>query len=427
MLRYHSDKGLPPWIFEELKAMQEMSYRYEDEPSPEDFVENMAENMAPAYDLPADRLLDALSLLYEFDPVAVADLLDHYFTPANSRIDLTSTKFGRAADFEDAKTSTTIEVVDAPLTNGLFDPTGIMPLQEPLFGAQYWCQNISNELQQKWTAVSQAQLPPLESNLSLPKQNEFVPTEFELKPLPKTDIDQPLATEEMIDGGDKDDLDESVGFPPIPARLHPSQLPSLLCDTNILKLWHLQDRVFKRPTAELRLLVYCADAGKSPLHSACSDLLVRLISESLNEVVYMASMCDLSTSISSVDSGFSIRVNGFDHKLMTLFGIMLDTLLSFRGEDSSTLPRGIEKERFDLCLESNRRRYVNAGMQASSLASDVRIKCLTPKMWSPNEKVCRMTDVRIVFTCSIANSNACVLEAQGNFQLGHSNISENSL
>ena len=385
MLRYHSEKGLPTWIFEELKTMQEMSYRYENEPRPEDFVEYMAEMMTPAIDLPADRLLDAIPRLYEFNADAVRDLLFNYFTPANARLDLTSSKFGRSADFEGAGTemSTMVEVVDVPLSESLFDPSGITPLQEPLFGTPYWCQNIPNEVQDKWTAISKAQLPPAESGLSLPKRNEFVPTKFELKPLPKVDLDDPLPTEEM----EEVIADDFVGFPPIPARLQPSQLPSLLCDTNVLKFWHLQDSRFKRPMAELRMLVYCADAGKSPLHAACSDLLVRLISESLNEVVYMASMCELSTSISSNESGFSIRVNGFDDKLMTLFAIVLEMLLSFRGNDTLALPRGIQKERFDLCLESNLRRYANAGMKASSLASDIRVKCLKPNLWSAHAKV----------------------------------------
>lgn len=68
MLRYHCANGLPDWIFEELRSIQEVSYRYDDEQSPEDLVESLADELAPCHPLPADRLLDGTSLLFEYEP-----------------------------------------------------------------------------------------------------------------------------------------------------------------------------------------------------------------------------------------------------------------------------------------------------------------------------------------------------------------------
>ena len=68
MLRYHCEHGLPKWIFNELQSIQEVSYRYDDEQDPVDFVENLADELAPAHPLPADRLLDGTSLLFEYKP-----------------------------------------------------------------------------------------------------------------------------------------------------------------------------------------------------------------------------------------------------------------------------------------------------------------------------------------------------------------------
>ena len=110
----------------------------------------------------------------------------------------------------------------------------------------------------------------------------------------------------------------------------------------MLKLWHLQDRRFKRPIAELRVLLHCANANKTPLHGACADLLVHLISDALTEVAYLASVCELGSSLAANDGGFSMRVHGFDDKLLDLFSVMLDLLMEFRGKDDGSLPEGIK-------------------------------------------------------------------------------------
>jgi secreted Zn-dependent insulinase-like peptidase len=192
LLRYHCEKGLPRWIFDELQSIQEVSHRYDDEPSPEDLVENLAETMSPAYNMPAGRLLDGSALLFEYDPAAIKNLVDGFFAPLNSRLDLASTKFGRSADYDNIEIAGMNERMDIPLSDDLFDPKNVPPQEEPMFGTHYWCQSIPAALLQKWSDLSKPQLPPLDSRLSLPKKNDFVPSKFDLKPLPPADCDHPL-------------------------------------------------------------------------------------------------------------------------------------------------------------------------------------------------------------------------------------------
>jgi secreted Zn-dependent insulinase-like peptidase len=71
LLRYHCQKGLPKWIFDELKSIQEVSHKYGDEQSPDDLVETLAEELAPEYNLPPGRLLDGTALLFDYDPEAI--------------------------------------------------------------------------------------------------------------------------------------------------------------------------------------------------------------------------------------------------------------------------------------------------------------------------------------------------------------------
>ena len=73
MIRYYcnSDDGLPMWIYEELKAIQGLAYRFADEETPVDLVETIAESLVSYHELPPERLLDGDSLLFEFDGNAI--------------------------------------------------------------------------------------------------------------------------------------------------------------------------------------------------------------------------------------------------------------------------------------------------------------------------------------------------------------------
>ena len=159
-----------------------------------------------------------------------------------------------------------------------------------------------------------------------------------------------------------------------------------------MKLWHLQDRIFKRPIAELRLQIYCAAANRTPLHAACADLLVHLCSDALTETAYLASVCEVGSSFGTNDSGFAMRVHGFDDKLLTLFTIMFELVMKFRGgqqqpSECDKLPDSIKDGRFQACLETYRRNCTNSGLKPSKLSSNVRIRCLRDTTWSANQKV----------------------------------------
>jgi hypothetical protein len=105
------------------------------------------------------------------------------------------------------------------------------------------------------------------------------------------------------------------------------------------------------------------------------------------EVAYMASVCELGSSFSTNDAGFSLRVHGFDDKLLNLFLTLFGLIMDFRGRTDGNLPDAIQERRFDLCLETYRRSCINGGMKASKLSSSIRVRCLRPTTWSPDEKV----------------------------------------
>lgn len=477
MLRFKSEHGWPEWIFDELRSIHEVSYRYGDEASPEDIVEAMTESMAPHYRLPPERLLDGPHLLFGFDAAAISSLLD-CMTPQNARIDLTSSSFGRPADFGVviAEDSTDTLVTDLQIADEmeLFDASVAGPPQiEPMFGTFFWCSDVPSDWIVDWCSLARPQEPTL--RIGLPPRNPFVPEKFDLKPLPSDDARHPLLNSSLklciavgkskqwfpatvvqynekknallLSYEDEDEqwhvldrhietfppdqitpdfegtMDEKkvkyrivalaqpgmgplrkfaddsdfaaengTAFPPIPPALPPSRLPKQICNSNLLKMWYLQDRSFHRPIAELRLEIICGKANSSPLHKACAELLVELCVDNCLEMTYLASVCELGSLLVATDVGFYLRFHGFDNKLSDLFERCIIVFLSFR-QEVDTLPSGIDGSRFRACLEVLRRRYRNQDMSASHLAGNLRLRALRPSIWSANKKLHSIKDL----------------------------------
>ncbi|KAL7436906.1 hypothetical protein ACHAXM_005357 [Skeletonema potamos] len=485
-------EGLPLWIYNELKSIAELSYKYADEGDVTDTVELVAEAMAPWWNIPTERLLDGDTLLFGdvVDNACVKDLLFNYFTPTNMRVDFMSSLFGREADFKDdmgvssnseekkADENDEMAVKTDCTTNFGGDAGSVFdikkagaPTIEPRFDAKFWVESISPDVMKQLEENMMPHLPA--SELNLPPINPYIPTQFDLKPLPSEDSSHPLLNcsvkvcigngkkkhwypacvvkfkteknnhllllhfedeheqwytidsnivdteadaidagfESTFDNGsvkfkvtavpregegvvfsygDADhayDVEDGVAFPPIPPASPASRLPQLVYDKNSLKLWHMQDRRFKRPLSDLRLNFVC-DGMNNALKQACMDLFCKLCADALAETCYLASVCELGSSLYSTDTGFSIRVNGFDDKVAVLAKKVLEVVMSFRGRDGHTcLPSSIKDSRFDACLEVLLRNYRNSGMDASSFVTGLRLLCLKPSTKSSFSKL----------------------------------------
>lgn len=481
-------EGLPQWIYDELKSIAEVAYRFADEEDVTDIVEQVAENMAPWYNLPEERILDGDSLLFgaEVDNEAVKSLLFEYFTPGNVRVDLMSSLFGRDAEYndlgiqdEEEKKEESVEDEEGiqPMDDGkddegylLFDKESAGPSSvEPRFGTKFWSEPISTDTIQQWSAATNPQLPSSELAIGLPPKNTYIPTKFDLKPLPPGDADHPLLNcsvkvcenkswfpaavtkfkiekgvhhlslsyedeeekwhilddhekyskfegeEESLevghmgcfdsgsikfkvtavpregegivfsygDSGHDDDVEDGLTFPHIPPPTPASRLPHLVYDKHSIKMWHLQDRKFKRPHADLRIAFQCEGMNDSALNQACMALFIKLCADALTETCYLASVCELGSSLFQTDTGFSVRIHGFEDNLLILAKEVLRIVMSFRGQDwHSGLPSTIKDERFDAMLEVLRRKLSNAGMDASSFSAGLRLLCLRPSMKS---------------------------------------------
>mmetsp|Transcript_28308 Transcript_28308/g.64761 ORF Transcript_28308/g.64761 Transcript_28308/m.64761 type:complete len:456 (-) Transcript_28308:286-1653(-) len=153
-------------------------------------------------------------------------------------------------------------------------------------------------------------------------------------------------------------------------------------------MWHLQDRKFLRPTADLRLrLVGTPPPDAIPLAHACSDLLVLLAEDALAETAHAARSGGLGHSLEAADAAeFVLGVRGFHHRLATLAEEVLRIFSSFRGGGGG--PSDDEGERrFERCAEALEREYGNAESRSYARCSATRIRCLRPAVRSDRAKL----------------------------------------
>ena len=88
---------------EDLRAIQNVAYKFQNEAMPDELVEDIVEEMTE--DLPPDRILDGSSLLFNFYGAAVQNILDKFLNPDNARVDMMSSTFGRGTYTADSLVS----------------------------------------------------------------------------------------------------------------------------------------------------------------------------------------------------------------------------------------------------------------------------------------------------------------------------------
>jgi nardilysin len=241
MLRLQCRQGWPTYLFDELKTMHDLSYKYRDELPPDELVEGISDDMAPHVNMPPEHLLDGNSLLFEFDPVKVQMLIDEYMTPKQARIDLSSSTFGRASDFSDAALTEGVQTkpdIVLHAEEGTLDKDRIGAYNiEPMFGTIFWCSEVPEDWIQHWIALAEPHTPTIDIKLPLP--NPFVPKRFDLKALPDHDSRHPLVNCSLK-------LCVPVGkklqwFPATPVQYNKTRNSLLITYEDENEQWHVVD------------------------------------------------------------------------------------------------------------------------------------------------------------------------------------------
>lgn len=85
--------GPQKWIFDEIRSMGEANYRFNEEEDPWDLTERMVTALLPCYGRLEEHILSADTVIREWDPTAVQDLLSDYLDLTKCKIYLSSPAF----------------------------------------------------------------------------------------------------------------------------------------------------------------------------------------------------------------------------------------------------------------------------------------------------------------------------------------------
>ncbi|CAH2986249.1 unnamed protein product [Chilo suppressalis] len=340
-------------IYNEIKAIEETSFRFEEESQPADHVESLAENM---HFYPPEHYITGDKLYYKYDPKGITELLDCMRADTVNIMVLSN------------KHSTPIQY-DA---------------KEKWFGTEYKRQEIPPQWLDRWLTVEPY------SNYHLPDKNVYITTDFSLIPPAEPylrvahDLGIDLATSSV-----KDISKKTINSPPNTQVLKQADLvatvnnfrldqPNLLRKNRHMELWYKPDFKFRFPTALLYFYFISPLSIKSPREACLMDLWTDVLQQGLKEEVYPANMADLSHSLFMSDKGFTLKVNGYSQNLHLLVELITREMRGAAGNLSS--------EMFEAVRDVRARSYHNVLIRPHKLSKDVRMNLLIEPYISPRKK-----------------------------------------
>ncbi|CAE7255384.1 unnamed protein product [Symbiodinium sp. CCMP2592] len=384
-------EGPQKWIHDELVQAQDVGWRFLEETDPMEYVQKLACQMLPDLQRQREHLLKSEWMLSQWDPDGISEFL-RLMVPRSCFIVLLSSAYGRAkgAQQEPGKASgdqeaegeeeeTLAEDPEVDLTSQSpaaadphFDPQAQTPSVEPHFKTEYW--KAGPEEVSRWMGLWESS-PGKDSlaadaakQMRLPDRNPFLATNFELCPAP---AEQESSVETWLSelGVESESSLRSIygNFPKLP---RPPQRPVALGAGT----WHLQETVLQTPRSEvwLKLSVPWPSLGLA-VQQARLALLARVLSDSLNEVSYLAEQASLDLRIRDELYGLDVRVGGFHEKLPLLLHAALEQLKLFGSPsawqerlDSPQFLRRCSAQREEL-LRSLRNEYTKPGDHCADL------------------------------------------------------------
>ncbi|CAM8952611.1 unnamed protein product [Rhodiola kirilowii] len=143
LLRHDSPQR---WIYEELRDIAKMEFKFAEEKPQDEYASELAENM---FVYPSKNIIFGEFAYEVWDEEHIKYILD-FFKPKNMRIDVLSKSLPTKQDF----------------------------LYEPWFGSKYAEEDVPLSLMKLWNDP-----PSTDSSLHLPRKNEFIPCDFSLRPV----------------------------------------------------------------------------------------------------------------------------------------------------------------------------------------------------------------------------------------------------
>ena len=164
---------------------------------------------------------------------------------------------------------------------------------EPYFDTKYSVKPLSDEL------IQRLNTPQEHRRLAIPAANEFIATDFKLR------------------------SSDSVAQ------------PEILIDEKGLKLWAHTDTSFGAPRGSVNIAVTTKVASETPQAVAESKLYGALLSRSLNEDSYPASVAGLDYGVYMTRRGVDIALSGYQDKQNVLLDNILSAIKTFQPDEAA--------------------------------------------------------------------------------------------
>ncbi|KAH7285476.1 hypothetical protein KP509_33G029900 [Ceratopteris richardii] len=221
-----------------------------------------------------------------------------------------------------------------------FDEKATNVQTEPWFEFPYVVEDIPHETMARWE--NPKCVNPM---LHMPLVNEFIPTDFSIR------------------NGNFDGMD--VESP-----------PRVIKNDSLLKLWYKPDTKFQTPRTNAYFRVSCLGALDTVRGYVLTELYVKLLKDALNEMLYLANVAKLESSLSFVSDGLELKLYGFSHKLPVLASRIASFVKSF-------VPTS---ERFQVMKEELTRAYRNANMKPSKHSTYLRLQILKERSFEIEDR-----------------------------------------
>ncbi|HHZ78877.1 MAG TPA: hypothetical protein EYN57_08070 [Candidatus Lambdaproteobacteria bacterium] len=338
-LRLLRKTGLPRYIYEEVKLMSEIDYRFAEKPE-------------------GTSLVNVFSTLMMYYPMRTVEIAPYIITEFKPRI------------FDSMLYSLIPENMLAILAARNVKTTE----KEEFYGVEYSLTYSQPKWISKWRNLK------INSELKLPEANPFLPESLEvlvfqgrvqlthqsLVGLQNEGISTAVLKRLSSAQGELweswDELLTSINIPPQSndaeklrelLRKHALGNPQIIQDDEFGKIWFQQDFRFETPKAQLMFRIHSPEVYSSPRNAVLSQLYTDAISEGFNEFGYPVRLAGLEYGINVDKKGINLTFSGYSDRIQELVKTVAVRLKKIT----------IDKKTFNTLKEVRLRRYQNFHFQ----------------------------------------------------------------
>ncbi|XP_022253443.1 insulin-degrading enzyme-like, partial [Limulus polyphemus] len=208
--------------------------------------------------------------------------------------------------------------------------------KEKWYGTEYKLERITSEQLKEWENAG------YNKSFQLPPKNEYIPSNFDL----------------------------------VPRQTEFGNLPQMIKNTPMFRVWFKQDNEFLLPKANLTFKFNSPLVSLDPLHEITTCLFVQLFEDALNEYAYAAYMAGLTYQLYDTEYSINLYIYGYNDKQHILLKTIMEEITHFK----------VDPKRFKILKETYIRDLKNFSARPSyKQTSYYTSELLCEKCWTIEE------------------------------------------